>query len=75
MSKPPSILMIDDHKPNLTALEATLDGLGAELVFAQSGEEALDILLQQDPDEFALILLLGSFIAVLGIEITCPHPL
>ena len=57
MSKPPSILMIDDHKPNLTALEATLDGLGAELVFAQSGEEALDILLQQDPDEFALILL------------------
>ncbi len=47
------ILVVDDHAPNLLALEATLDDLG-EVVKAHSGEEALLRLLRED---FALILL------------------
>jgi PAS domain S-box-containing protein len=47
------ILMVDDHEPNLLALEATLGDLG-EVVKAHSGEEALLHLLRED---FALILL------------------
>jgi PAS domain S-box-containing protein len=47
------ILMVDDHAPNLLALEATIGDLG-EVVKAHSGEEALLQLLRED---FALILL------------------
>ncbi len=47
------ILVVDDHAPNLLALEATLDDLG-EVVKAHSGAEALLRLLRED---FALILL------------------
>ncbi len=60
MSKPPEteptprILLVDDHPPNLLALEAILEGVGAEFVRAASGEEALRRLLD---GEFALILL------------------
>ena len=48
------ILMVDDHAENLKALEAVLDGMGARLVKANSGIEALRHLLQED---FAVILL------------------
>jgi PAS domain S-box-containing protein len=48
------ILMVDDHPPNLVALEAILHPLGQELVKAGSGEEALRELLESD---FALILM------------------
>jgi len=47
------ILIVDDHAPNLLALEATLGDLG-EVVKAHSGDEALLHLLRED---FALILL------------------
>jgi len=50
----PKILLVDDHTPNLLALEAILEGIGADFVRATSGEEALRRLLH---DEFALILL------------------
>lgn len=50
----PKILLVDDHVPNLLALEAILEGVGADFVRANSGEEALRRLLEQ---EFALILL------------------
>jgi PAS domain S-box-containing protein len=50
----PRILLVDDHPPNLLALEAILEGVGAEFVRAASGEEALRRLLH---GEFALILL------------------
>jgi PAS domain S-box-containing protein len=49
-----SILLVDDHRPNLLALEAVLGSLRQRLVTAQSGEEALEHL---GREEFALILL------------------
>src|SRR5438067_45776 len=48
------ILLVDDQPANLLALEAILDGLGQDLVRANSGEEALRLLLGQD---FAVVLL------------------
>jgi PAS domain S-box-containing protein len=48
------ILLVDDTPENLVSLEATLSGLGEELVFANSGKEALRHLLSED---FAVILL------------------
>jgi PAS domain S-box-containing protein len=49
-----NILLVDDQPANLHALEAVLEDLGENLVKAQSGAEALRLLLQQD---FAVILL------------------
>jgi len=48
------ILLVDDSRENLISLEAALEGLGQELVLAQSGTEALRHLLEHD---FAAILL------------------
>jgi CheY-like chemotaxis protein len=49
-----NVLIVDDHPENLMALEAILTGPGQHLVRANSGEEALRCLLNQD---FAVILL------------------
>ncbi|AET66095.1 PAS domain S-box [Desulfosporosinus orientis DSM 765] len=48
------ILIVDDRKENLLALEAVLKSPDYHLVFASSGEEALRCLLK---DDFAVILL------------------
>lgn len=48
------ILLVDDVPANLVALEAILEPLGQTLVRAQSGEEALRHLLQ---DDYAVILM------------------
>jgi CheY-like chemotaxis protein len=48
------VLLVDDRPENLLVLEAILQGLGHELVTAESGEEALKRLLT---DDFAVILL------------------
>ena len=48
------ILVVDDNPANLLAVEAALGELGARMVRAHSGSEALKLLLAQD---FALILL------------------
>src|SRR5215216_5327134 len=48
------ILLVDDQPENLIALEAVLEGLGQDLVKADSGREALRHLLEHD---FAAILL------------------
>lgn len=50
----PAVLLVDDRPENLVALEAVLKPLGARLVKARSGEEALLALLR---DTFAVILL------------------
>jgi len=49
-----AILLVDDRSDNLLALEGILEPLGHHLVSAESGEEALRHLLQE---EFAVILL------------------
>jgi signal transduction histidine kinase len=49
-----NILMVDDHPENLLALEASLSYLGQNIIKANSGREALKLLLDQD---FAVILL------------------
>src|ERR1700688_1776179 len=48
------ILLVDDTRENLISLEAILEGLGQELVLAESGTAALRHLLE---DDFAAILL------------------
>jgi serine phosphatase RsbU (regulator of sigma subunit)/CheY-like chemotaxis protein/anti-sigma regulatory factor (Ser/Thr protein kinase) len=48
------ILLVDDHKENLAALQAVLEPLGERLVSAESGEQALRALLRED---IAVILL------------------
>src|SRR2546422_5993168 len=50
----PSVLLVDDRPENLLALEGVLKPLGARLVKAKSGEEALLHLLRET---FAVILL------------------
>ena len=50
----PKVLIVDDQPANRLALEAVLQELGAELVLASSGTEALMRTLQ---DDFAAILL------------------
>jgi PAS domain S-box-containing protein len=49
-----SILLVDDHVENLVALEALLSDMGQTMVRADSGLDALRLLLNQ---EFALIIL------------------
>src|SRR4051812_30385193 len=51
---PARILMVDDHPPNLVALDAILHPLGQELITATSGEDALRKVLAAD---YALILM------------------
>jgi CheY-like chemotaxis protein len=53
-SIPVKILLVDDDRDNLRALEAVLEPLRQELRLAQSGEEALRLCLDHD---FAAILL------------------
>jgi signal transduction histidine kinase len=50
----PQLLLVDDRPENLTALQAILADLGAEIVLAGSGNEALAQVLKQ---EFAVVLL------------------
>src|SRR5579871_2285515 len=54
MERRMKILLVDDTPENLVSLEATLSGLGQELVLANSGREALRHVLN---DDFAVILL------------------
>ncbi len=49
-----NILLVDDRRENLLALEAALEPLECNLVYASSGEEALKQVLQRD---FAAVLL------------------
>jgi signal transduction histidine kinase len=48
-----AILLVDDHRPNLLALEVVLEPLGHELVLANSAREALE---RASEREFAVIV-------------------
>ncbi|HEY9154165.1 MAG TPA: response regulator [Opitutaceae bacterium] len=61
-----NILLVDDEESNLTALEATLEYLGQDLIKASSGQEALRRVLERD---FALILLDVQMPDLTGIEV------
>ncbi|HKE79964.1 MAG TPA: SpoIIE family protein phosphatase [Solirubrobacteraceae bacterium] len=50
----PSVLLVDDRRENLLALEAVLEPLEVRLRTADSGEQALKALLEED---FAVVLL------------------
>jgi PAS domain S-box-containing protein len=63
-SKAP-ILLVDDRRANLDALEAVLESQGYELVSVTSGQEALD---QVERREFAVILLDLQMPTMDGIE-------
>src|SRR4051795_6626696 len=54
LSRPPSVLLVDDHPENLLALEAVLEPLEVECIRATSGFEALRQVLRYD---FAAILM------------------
>jgi signal transduction histidine kinase len=60
-----SVLVVDDHPPNLLAVEAILEPLGHRLVMVTSGQEALRCLLRED---FALILLDVQMAGMDGLE-------
>ena len=51
---PPNILLVDDHVPNLLALEALLEPLALGIFRATSGTEAIEHLTNGD---FAAVLL------------------
>jgi CheY-like chemotaxis protein len=59
------VLLVDDRRDNLLALEAILQGLPVQAVGAESGEEALKHLLV---DDFALILLDAQMPVMDGFE-------
>ncbi|HVJ17165.1 MAG TPA: hybrid sensor histidine kinase/response regulator [Polyangiaceae bacterium] len=63
----PAVLIVDDHPPNLVALEGVLAPLGARLVSAKSGEEAL---VRVAEEEFALVLLDLRMPGLSGLETT-----
>ena len=64
-SEPVGILLVDDNRENLVALEAVLEPLGERLVSAQSGEHALRALLHE---EIAVILLDVRMAGLDGLE-------
>jgi CheY-like chemotaxis protein len=61
----PKVLLVDDRRDNLVALEAVLQGLPVETVAVDSGEEALKKLLT---DDFAVILLDAQMPGMDGFE-------
>ncbi|GAA1546156.1 response regulator [Dactylosporangium maewongense] len=63
--RPAKVLLVDDRRDNLLALEAILQGLPVQGVAAESGEEALKHLLV---DDFALILLDAQMPTMDGFE-------
>ena len=63
--RPLGILLVDDHRENLAALNAVLEPLGERLVTAESGEQALRALLRED---IAVILLDVRMAGMDGLE-------
>ncbi|MFH7320673.1 diguanylate cyclase [Desulfurivibrio sp. D14AmB] len=54
MPDTPKILIVDDTPANLLVMESLLEGVGAQLLTATSGQQALSLMLEH---EFSLVLL------------------
>jgi serine phosphatase RsbU (regulator of sigma subunit)/DNA-binding response OmpR family regulator/anti-sigma regulatory factor (Ser/Thr protein kinase) len=52
--EPAGILLVDDHRENLAALEAVLEPLGQRLISVDSGEDALRVLLHEEVEVILL---------------------
>jgi PAS domain S-box-containing protein len=65
LSEKAKILIVDDRPDKLLAMESVLEGLGTDVIRANSGQEALRLLLRFD---FALILLDVSMPEMDGFE-------
>jgi serine phosphatase RsbU (regulator of sigma subunit)/DNA-binding response OmpR family regulator/anti-sigma regulatory factor (Ser/Thr protein kinase) len=65
LDRRPAILLVDDNRDNLIALEAVLEPLGEGMLSVQSGEQALRALLRED---FAVILLDVRMAGMDGLE-------
>ncbi|HET8976804.1 MAG TPA: SpoIIE family protein phosphatase [Solirubrobacteraceae bacterium] len=63
--QPLGVLLVDDHRESLAALQAVLEPLGERLVSAESGEQALRALLRED---IAVILLDVRMAGMDGLE-------
>jgi len=61
----PKVLLVDDRRDNLVALEAILQGLPVDVVSVMSGEDALKRLLVED---FAVVLLDAQMPGMDGFE-------
>jgi len=62
----PAVLLVDDREPNLLSMSEVLRGLGAEVICASSGDQALRLLLKR---EFALLLLDVQMPGLSGFEV------
>lgn len=62
-----AILLVDDNRANLIALEATLESLGHRLVKVSSGEEAVERALAED---FAAVLMDVRMAGMSGLDAT-----
>ena len=49
-----SVLLVDDNLPYLVAVQASLEPLGVEVVLAESGDDALRLILERD---FSIIIM------------------
>jgi PAS domain S-box-containing protein len=63
----PAILLVDDNAQNLLALEATLESRGYRLVRASSGEQAVELALNED---FAVVLMDVRMSGINGFDAT-----
>ena len=65
------ILLVDDERDILDAMQANLEGLGQEILLAHDGNEAVEMALEQDPDVIVLDLMLpkrGGFLVLQKIK-------
>ncbi|NIA20985.1 MAG: response regulator [Anaerolineaceae bacterium] len=61
------ILLVDDERDILEAMQATLEPLGQEILLAHDGNEAVEMALEYEPDVIVLDLMLpkrGGFLVL-----------
>jgi len=72
--KPKRLLLVDDRRPNLLALESHLQDLGHSLLFAESGEAAISLFDIEAPDLVLLDLVMPGIDGLGVLEHIRSHP-